>query len=96
LLLDAGLRIKDVRGVPAPFPKVLGNGWLGNLAVNTNVALIAVSKTLFSYQIFVTAEWTPDVDFVLRDAKEKSAFAEQREKQASGRWSGAASSAGRS
>ena len=38
-----------------------------------NLGLIKLSKTLFSYQVFVEAESTPDVDFVLRDAKEKSA-----------------------
>jgi hypothetical protein len=32
-----------------------------------------VSKTLFSYQIFIKAEGTPNVEFLLRDAKEKSA-----------------------
>jgi glycosyltransferase involved in cell wall biosynthesis len=72
LLLDAGFRIKEIRGVPAPFPKVLGNGWLGRAAVQANVALIRLSKTLFSYQIFVIAEATPNVAFVLRDAKERS------------------------
>jgi hypothetical protein len=39
------------------------------------VALIRFSKTLFSYQIFVVAEFTPDVDFVLRDGKRKSGAA---------------------
>ena len=29
LLDDAGFRIKEIRGVPAPFPKVLGDGLLG-------------------------------------------------------------------
>ena len=29
LLVDAGFRIKEIRGVPAPFPKILGNGMLG-------------------------------------------------------------------
>ena len=32
LLVDAGFRIKEIRGVPAPFPKVLGNGMLGRAA----------------------------------------------------------------
>jgi hypothetical protein len=82
LLLDAGFRIKDVRGVPAPFPKVLGDGFLSRAALRANIALIRLSKTLFSYQIFVVAESTPDVRFVLRDAKEKSAFREQRAKRA--------------
>jgi hypothetical protein len=73
LLCDHGFRIKSIRGVPAPFPKVLGNGPLGQFAVKTNLALIKLSKTLFSYQIYVEAETTPDVSFVLRDTQEKSA-----------------------
>ena len=73
LLRDSGFRIKNMRGVPAPFPKVLGDGQLGHLAVKVNLALIKVSKTLFSYQIYVEAETTPDVYFVLRDTQEKSA-----------------------
>jgi hypothetical protein len=62
-------------GVPAPFPKVLGNGMLGKAALQANLALIRLSKTLFSYQIFVLARSTPDVNFVLKHAKEKSAAA---------------------
>jgi glycosyltransferase involved in cell wall biosynthesis len=73
LLRDSGFRIKSMRGVPAPFPKVLGDSRLGHLAVKVNLALIRVSKTLFSYQIYVEAETTPDVHFVLRDTQEKSA-----------------------
>lgn len=73
LLRDAGFRIRRVRGVPAPFPKVFGNGLLGRALVAVNQALIAVSKTLFAYQIYVEAESTPDVDFVVRDTKRASA-----------------------
>jgi len=65
LLADAGLRIVEIRGVPAPFPKVLGHGWLGRAAIAANQLLIRISKTLFSYQIFVVAETTPDIDFIL-------------------------------
>jgi glycosyltransferase involved in cell wall biosynthesis len=72
LLRDAGFRIKKIRGVPAPFPKVLGNGILGKAAVALNQALLRVSKTLFAYQIYVEAESTPDVDFILRDTKRRS------------------------
>jgi glycosyltransferase involved in cell wall biosynthesis len=72
LLRDAGFKIKSVRGVPAPFPKVLGNGIAGRTAIAANLLLIRMSKTLFSYQIYVEAETTPDVHFVLRDSKEKS------------------------
>ena len=73
LLTDAGFRIREMRGVPAPFPKVLGGGALGRAAVAINQLLIRVSKTLFSYQIFVVAEGTPTVDFVLQDATRRSA-----------------------
>jgi glycosyltransferase involved in cell wall biosynthesis len=72
LLRDEGFRIREVRGVPAPFPKVLGNGALGRAAVAANVALIRISKTLFSYQIYVRAETTPDVDFLLANARQHS------------------------
>ena len=58
--------------MPAPFPKVFGEGLLGRAALGINLALIRLSKTVFSYQIYVEAETTPDVDFLLRDAKEKS------------------------
>jgi hypothetical protein len=78
LVTNAGFRINEIRGIPAPFPKALGNGRLGRWAVRANIALIGLSKTLFSYQIFVVAESTPDVEFVLRDAKERSEFHAQR------------------
>jgi glycosyltransferase involved in cell wall biosynthesis len=78
LLTDAGFKIERVRGVPAPFPKVLGNGVLGRAAVGINLALISVSKSLFSYQIYIEAKSTPDVDFVLHEAKTKSDVTAQR------------------
>ena len=73
LLQDEGFRIKELKGIPAPFPKVLGNGWLGRAALLANRGLIALSRSLFSYQIYVVAESTPDVSFVLRDTQRRSA-----------------------
>ncbi|HVR61136.1 MAG TPA: bifunctional glycosyltransferase/class I SAM-dependent methyltransferase [Polyangia bacterium] len=73
LLADAGFRIKTVRGVPAPFPKVLGLGTLGRSAVAINDLLIRVSRTLFAYQIYIEAEGSPAVEYVLRSTREKSA-----------------------
>jgi glycosyltransferase involved in cell wall biosynthesis len=67
LLRDAGMRVRSVRGIPAPFPKALGDNFLGRAALAVNQALIRVSKTLFAYQIFVEAETTPDIAFVLAD-----------------------------
>lgn len=71
LLSDEGFRITTVKGVPAPFPKVLGDGRLGKLAIALNLGLIRISRSLFSYQIYVEAESTPDVSFVLADAKRR-------------------------
>jgi glycosyltransferase involved in cell wall biosynthesis len=69
LLRDAGFRIKTIKGVPAPFPKVLGDGILGRAALGANLALIRLSKSLFSYQIYVEAESTPSVEFLVEDAE---------------------------
>ena len=79
LLVDRGFRIKHMRGVPAPFPKAFGNGLLGRWLLAINQLLIAISPTLFAYQIFVVAETTPSVDFVLDDAKRRSALRDQAE-----------------
>ncbi|HEX6245984.1 MAG TPA: hypothetical protein VFZ61_33895, partial [Polyangiales bacterium] len=70
LLLDNGMRIREIKGVPAPFPLVFGDGWLGKLAISGNLALIRASKTLFSYQIYIRAETTPDLEFVLSAARQ--------------------------
>ena len=67
LLRDAGLRIRRVRGIPAPFPKALGDNFLSRALLAINSALIRVSRSLFAYQIFVEAETTPDVTIVLGD-----------------------------
>ena len=77
LLRETGFKVRSVRGIPAPFPKILGPGRLGKAAVAVNLALIRLSKSLFSYQIMVVAEGTPDLDFLLVNAKEKSAYDEQ-------------------
>jgi 2-polyprenyl-3-methyl-5-hydroxy-6-metoxy-1,4-benzoquinol methylase len=69
LVRDAGFKIVAIRGVPAPFPKVLGNGLLGRAAVAANIGLIRINKALFSYQIFVEAESTPDLDFLVNNAE---------------------------
>jgi hypothetical protein len=37
-----------------------------------NQLLIRVSRSMFSYQIFVIAEATPNVDFILEDARRRS------------------------
>lgn len=69
ILVDAGFRIRRVRGVPAPFPKALGENLLARVALVVNRALISISRPLFSYQIFIEADSTPDVNYVLARAR---------------------------
>ena len=72
LLVDSGLRLREVRGVPAPFPKAVGENALGMGLLRLNQALIQLSPSLFSYQIFVEAETTPDVAYVLADSRQSA------------------------
>ncbi len=78
LLRDSGFKIREVRGVPAPFPKVFGAGALGLGLLKANELAIKLSRTMFSYQIFIVAETTPDVDFVLQNTLSKSKAREPR------------------
>jgi glycosyltransferase involved in cell wall biosynthesis len=73
LLRDEGFRIKEVRGVPAPFPKAVGDNVVGRGCLKANMLLLRLSKTLFSYQIYIRAETTPDVDCVLANTRTHSA-----------------------
>ena len=40
--------------------------------MRVNELLIRLSRTLFSYQIFVVADCTPNVRFVLEDSRSRS------------------------
>jgi glycosyltransferase involved in cell wall biosynthesis len=77
LFEQAGYQIEEVIGVPAPYPLALGDGRLARFLLWINQALIGVSKSLFSYQIFVVARPLPPMNWLLRRAietgKEKSA-----------------------
>jgi hypothetical protein len=78
MLRDAGFHINAVRGVPAPFPKVFGDGVIGRTAVRRNEAAIRLSRSLFSYQIFIEAEGTPAPEFLVENARRKAGLAPTR------------------
>jgi glycosyltransferase involved in cell wall biosynthesis len=67
LLKESGYRILEVRGIPAPFPAAVGNNFFARAMLRLNMALIRVSKGLFSYQIFIRAEAKPTVNNLLRE-----------------------------
>ena len=68
LFEQSGYRIEEVRGVPAPFPLAFGDGRLARLALAINKGLIRISKTLFSYQIFMVCTPLPTLPWLLARA----------------------------
>jgi glycosyltransferase involved in cell wall biosynthesis len=64
----AGFEIVGKSGLPAPFPLALGDGPLARFLLLLNRTLIAVSKSLFSYQIAVVAKPLPTLEHLLDDA----------------------------
>jgi 2-polyprenyl-3-methyl-5-hydroxy-6-metoxy-1,4-benzoquinol methylase len=72
LLDQAGYNILEVRGIPAPFPKAMGDNSISRFFVRLNQVLIGVSKGLFSYQIFVRAVAKPTVHNLLGETIESS------------------------
>jgi glycosyltransferase involved in cell wall biosynthesis len=68
LLEQCGYRVTEMKGVPAPFPLVFGNGFLARIALAVNKALIRVSKSLFAYQIFIVCAPLPTLQALLERA----------------------------
>ena len=73
LLKQSGYKILEVRGIPAPYPKAIGNNLIARLLLRANELLIKASRGLFSYQIFVRAEAKPTVHNLLHETLDQSA-----------------------
>ena len=69
---QSGYEILKVKGVPAPFPKALGINFLGKSLLYINQFLIAVSRSLFSYQIYMEIRPTPVVKELLAHSQIES------------------------
>ena len=78
LLEQSGFRIAEFRGVPGPFPLAMGGSPLSRLLVRVNKALIWVSRGMFSYQIFVSGQPVPSLDYPLKDAETQSSIRAQK------------------
>jgi 2-polyprenyl-3-methyl-5-hydroxy-6-metoxy-1,4-benzoquinol methylase len=73
LVEQSGFRIVQVRGAPGPFPLAMGNSRLSRFLIRLNRALIAFSRGMFSYQIFMVLQPRPSLEYLLRNAEEESA-----------------------
>jgi len=87
LFEQTGYRVVEMRGIPAPFPKALGDGKLARCLLAINRIGIRLMRGFFSYQIFVRAQAWPTVQTLLgetenysREEKSKSASAAPSER----------------
>lgn len=62
---ECGYVLKELKGIPVPFPKAVGDNPLGRFLLGINKLLIKLSKSLFSYQIYAELQPTPVVDYLL-------------------------------
>lgn len=73
LLKQSGYQVLETRGIPAPFPKAIGQNFLSRFLLILNTVLIAFCRGLFSYQIYVRAQATPTVNNLLTETISGSA-----------------------
>ena len=73
LFEQSGFRIREARGIPAPFRLVWGNSAVARAALAVNQALVAIARGIFSYQIFFVVEPLPSLDSLLDEAHRESA-----------------------
>jgi glycosyltransferase involved in cell wall biosynthesis len=72
LFEQGGFEVVKVRGVPAPFPMALGDRPTAKLMLKINQMLIAVSRSLFSYQMLMVIRPRPSLPLLLRNATRSS------------------------
>jgi glycosyltransferase involved in cell wall biosynthesis len=72
LIRQAGYKVLEVRGIPAPYPKSIGNNWLSRTLVKLNEFLIRIAPGVFSYQIYLRAKAQPTVKNLLAETIDKS------------------------
>jgi glycosyltransferase involved in cell wall biosynthesis len=76
-----GYELVTVKGIPAPFPLAIGDGWLARFLLSINRFLILFSKGLFSYQAAVVARPLPTVEHLLKDAHSAGCLMAEAKKQ---------------
>jgi len=67
LFEQTGYEVIEIKGIPAPYPKAVGDNLLARLLLGINAGLIHLSRGLFSYQIFIRAAAKPSVEHLLSE-----------------------------
>jgi glycosyltransferase involved in cell wall biosynthesis len=68
LFEQANYRVEEIRGIPAPIPLALGDTVLARFLLGVNRFLIKISRSLFSYQIFMVVRPLPSLEVLLDGA----------------------------
>lgn len=71
LFEQAGFDVKCIEGIPVPVKLALGDNRLSGLLTIVNRWLIYLSRSLFSYQIYLVAKPKRSLKLLLKEAKEK-------------------------
>ncbi len=67
LITDSRLTILSIKGIPAPYPKAIGNNFISKILLALNLFFIKISKGFFSYQIYIEAETNPSVYYIVNE-----------------------------
>jgi len=67
LLEQAGYKVLEEQGVPAPFPLALGQNRWSRTLLGINRVLLLISRRLFAYQICIRAQPLPDARHLLKE-----------------------------
>ena len=84
LVEQEGYVITRVRGIPAPFPKALGNGPTARALLAVNRLLAAICPSWFAYQIYTEARFVPPLERLLARTVESSRERTARASEAGG------------
>jgi len=71
LIIGSNFKIKDVMGIPCPFPIVLKSKLISNFLININSFFIIFSKSIFSYQMFMKIKPNQPLNLILDKARKK-------------------------
>jgi 2-polyprenyl-3-methyl-5-hydroxy-6-metoxy-1,4-benzoquinol methylase len=72
LFRQAGFKVRESFGLPAPYPLAIGNRRIARALLATNRAAIRVSTTLSSYQIFLTLAPPSDLARVIAESASRA------------------------
>ena len=70
---QTGYQITEIKGVPAPYPKAIGDNFISRAMLAVNQLLMHVSRGMFAYQIFIRAKAKPTVEHLLSETMDTSA-----------------------